>query len=516
MVKRRKRSRSGSSDRYISGKDGLKLIDQSVASHRAALDAAIRAADETVQRRGDVRKEQAQAYLELAEFRLDVLRETGDIGELTKAEARAEDLLEEHAEFVAGEHAALDGLAADIEALEADRKAAGLRLDEAVETQEDLINKLLADLSETSAYKDLHEALDNAAAVAERARQKLAVAQNDRQEKGRPYDDDPLFSYLWKRKFRTVDYKAGALTRTLDGWVGKLCGYDKAHLTYARLTELPERLAEHVTHVEALETETENTLKIMEARTLREGGVDDQEADIEKIRAAIRQIDVQVESAEEKHLTRSKSHQDAVEARTGPAEEAHKLLATALRKMNFPDLRIMVAQTVELEDDRIVDRLVKLRAEEIQLDLAISDRNRLPNRRSRDLKIAESLRKEYKRANYASHNLLLDRAVLEDVLSDLKSQVIDLRAGLKRVRKTIRRADDGRRRPYQSSRGRRSRRRQRDTAYGFEDVAGTVAWELAKVVIRGGGSVLGGDVDLDDFGDGGDRDDGGFKTGGRF
>jgi len=206
------------------------------------------------------------------------------------------------------------------------------------------------------------------------------VAQNDRQEKGRPYDDDPLFSYLWNRKFRTVDYEAGALTRTLDGWVAKLCGYDKAHLTYARLTELPERLAEHVGHVEALEVEAETALKTIETRTLREGGVDDQEAGIEKIRATIRQIDTQVEGAEERHLARSKSHQDAIEARTGPAEEARKILATALRKMNFPDLRIMVAQTVELEDDRIVDRLVKLRAEEMQLDLAISDGNGLPNR----------------------------------------------------------------------------------------------------------------------------------------
>jgi len=218
-----------------------------------------------------------------------------------------------------------------------------------------------------------------------------------------------------------------------------------------------------------------------------------------------------VEGAEEKHLARFQSHQDAIQARNGPAEEARRILEAALRKMNFPDLRILVAQTIDLEDDRIVDALVKLRAEEMQLDLAMSDQNDLPKRRSHDLEKIEALRKEYKRANYASHSLLLDRSVLEDVLSGLGLQTVDLQSALNRVRKTIRRADTGRRRPYHSSR--RSRRRQRDTAYGVEDVAGTVAWELAKVVIRGGTRGRGSGIKIKDR----DRSDGGgFKTGGRF
>ena len=35
-------------------------------------------------------------------------------------------------------------------------------------------------------------------------------------EKGKPYEADPLFSYLWQRKFRTTEYRKGGLSRALD------------------------------------------------------------------------------------------------------------------------------------------------------------------------------------------------------------------------------------------------------------------------------------------------------------
>ena len=92
--------------------------------------------------------------------------------------------------------------------------------------------------------------------------------------------------------------------------------------------------------------------------------------------------------------------------------------------MSFPDLRVLVAQTVELEDDEIVDELVRLRAEEMQLDLEMTDQTTLPDRRRRDLKQIEALRKGYKRASYASDNLVIDQSVLEDVISDLHSDCL--------------------------------------------------------------------------------------------
>ena len=527
MVKRRSKSYKGKSrkDRYISGKTGLSMIDGAVSRARTSLEHAVRSADETAQRRGDVRRDQVKGFQALAKFRLEKLKLEDDIGELSEAEQKAQDLLEQHADFIAREYDALQEMTEAIEELETERTDAHKTLSELVAIQQEKIEALLATLAETPAYQSLENALEEAAAISDRALQKLELAKIDRQEKGVPYEADPLFSYLWARKYRTTNYKARGVARMLDGWVGMLCGYDKAHLTYARLTELPDRLDEHLVHVEGLEDEAEAALKSIEAKALREGGIEEMEAEAEKIREAIRGLDTRIEAAEETHLTRTERHTNALRADTGPAEKARRVLAEALRKMSFPDLRVLVAQTVELEDDEIVDELVRLRAEEMQLDLEMTDQTTLPDRRRRDLKQIEALRKGYKRASYASDNLLIDQSVLEDVISDLHSDALNLDKALKRIRKTIRRASrdrDGRggsggyggKRHRSSKRSRRHRRY--DTAYGWEDIAATVVVELAKGALSSGSSYRGNSRRRRSSGGGRSRGGGGFKTGDRF
>lgn len=526
----RKKKKSRGSKRYISGKEALKLIDGTVSRARSALDDAIRSADETRQRRGEVRKEQVAAFQALAKFRLDNLQEETDTSELTKAEQKAAELLEQHEAFIEAEFAALDDLREKIKSLEAERSDASDALGKAVERQTKKIEDVLEKLADTSEWQELKTALDEAGAVVERATQKLEIARADREEKGEPYESDPLFLYLWERKYRTVDYKAGGLTRMLDQWVGGLCGYDKAHLTYARLIELPDRLAEHVDQVEALEGAAESALKDLEAAALKKAGVDEMEAEIEAMRAGVRKLDEAVEAAEKEHLDRAESHQEALSADSGPAEEARTVLAAALRKMSFPDLRTMVAQTVELEDDRIVDELVRLRAEEMQLEIAIKDDTRLPDRRRDDLRDIETFRSIFKRADFASYHIEIDRAVLEDVLGDIKSDDYDPETALKRIRKTARRADNdwGGGGGGRGGRGRyhkkyKSRRRRHyggwDTPYrgAAGDIGTIVAWELAKAALggRGGGGGGSGGIDIGgiDLGDIGGDD---WFTGGGF
>ena len=83
-------------------------------------------------------------------------------------------------------------------------------------------------------------------AVIRSAEEKATQAAADREEKRRPYEADPLFMYLWRRRFGTRDYRAGNLVRYLDRKVAHLIGYEAARVNYAMLMELPERLREHV------------------------------------------------------------------------------------------------------------------------------------------------------------------------------------------------------------------------------------------------------------------------------
>ena len=81
--------------------------------------------------------------------------------------------------------------------------------------------------------------------VIRRAEEKAARAEADREEKRRPYEADPLFMYLWRRRFGTRDYRASPLVRYFDRKVAHHIGYEAARVNYTMLLELPDRLREH-------------------------------------------------------------------------------------------------------------------------------------------------------------------------------------------------------------------------------------------------------------------------------
>ena len=91
-------------------------------------------------------------------------------------------------------------------------------------------------LSATSAKRT-----EKALATAEAAASKAATSEQDRQQKGKAYEADPLFIYLWQRGYGTPDYKRRGLVRSLDRWVAGLIRFDDARANYAMLTSIPER-----------------------------------------------------------------------------------------------------------------------------------------------------------------------------------------------------------------------------------------------------------------------------------
>ena len=63
-----------------------------------------------------------------------------------------------------------------------------------------------------------------------------AQAETDKEEKGKPYRDDPLFMYLWERGYGTTNYRAPPMLRTLDP-------ADVAHLSSFELVEEDSHVA---------------------------------------------------------------------------------------------------------------------------------------------------------------------------------------------------------------------------------------------------------------------------------
>ena len=213
----------------ISGRDALHLLDTLTSGAREDFDAAARSAESFSRRRAELTRLKAEGYRELAKMRLDVIK-TGADDTLTAAEAEATRLLDQHDQFLLIIDGDVAKAAETLSEAETRRRAGEAEADTALAAYEKLTAETEEELEGDPGYVALKQGYEEAKSVAVRAEQKLEVAKADRETKSAPYQGDPLFSYLWERKFRTPEYRKGGLSRMLDNWVARLCRYDEAYL----------------------------------------------------------------------------------------------------------------------------------------------------------------------------------------------------------------------------------------------------------------------------------------------
>ncbi len=464
--------------RLINGREALEQLDESIVRARKQLAHAVEASDDARARIAEIRKEQVGAYQSLAEMRLETLADDTESDELTllNSEKRAQILLTSHEAFIADEQDKLNLASQEILRLETEREELSSRLDVAVETYEKRVLKIQTSLAEDEDYQILAEALEDSAGITERALSKLELAEEDREKKGEPYDNEPLFKYLWDRKFRTPEYKASAFIRFLDNWVAKLCKYDQAYLNYGRLTKLPVRLAEHVEKTEIALSKARKALETAEADALESGGANNLKANADQLRSSVDALDAQIDAAEARHQALAQSHEAAINSDSGPAMEARRVLENALKRASFPDLRVLVAETVTPEDDRLVDRLVKLRTEELEFEVTADDLNDGPKERRKDLSLLERLRREFKAAKFDSPYASFKASSLETVITSLLRGHTDIQGARRLLNKAIKRRSP-RVDPEFGGRGRSS-------TLGLPSIFGDIAIEIAKEAAR--------------------------------
>lgn len=460
----------------LNGRDAIQHIDDTIRRARHQVNDAEQAADDLVAQHTEIKQLQVKAYSALADFRLGLLQTAGVPERLLDAEKKALDLLSQHDAYVASLQDKLETSSAAIDALEEKRSQAAQTLDEALETYETRVEEIVETIEADPAYQALAERVEEFSAISERAHSKLDLAEKDRREKGLPYEQDPLFSYLWARKFRSPNYKASAFNRFLDNWVASLCNYDGARLNYARLTELPVRIAEHAAQQDKARDQAIKELETFEAKALAEGGANDLKRDADGKRAGLVQLDTDIARTEMDLQKLTSRLEQGREAEAGPAIRARQVLETALQSASFPDLRVLVSETLDVEDDKIVDHLVKLRAQEMDLDIARNDAIKRPTILRESLSALEDLRKRFKRANFDSSYALFSMADIDEVLSLVQRRSISGKKALKRLERRMRRSRP-RTDPDFGGYDRRS-------TLGLPEILGDIAIEVAKEAQR--------------------------------
>ncbi|MEO0983144.1 MAG: hypothetical protein AAFX03_10885 [Pseudomonadota bacterium] len=463
----------------VTGADVLARMDQEIGRARQALADSIEAVDEGEARQAEISREELAAFSELAALRLDVISTQEEHDLLTEADRKVVDLLSQHDAFTSRQKALVSDAAEKIGALETRRGQLAEERRRALEAYEEKVDEIQAGLSEDPAYQTLLTAAEDAAAIAERAEKKLELAREDRVQKGDPYETDPLFSYLWERKFRTTEYDGRGLIKALDGWVARLCKYDRAYLNYARLIELPERLAEHLERVEADRADAVEALEEAEAAALEAGGADALQTAADGVLEDIKRADAEIDSKEAEHLRLTTAYEAALTNASGPARQAREALAASLKAASFPDLRVLASETVSLADDRVVDRLVKLRAEQMELEIQADQLEAAPAARRRGLKRFERVRSGFKRAGLDRSDVLFRSGDLDSLFYGLLRGEVDEDSVLHRLRKSAKRR---RPRTHPGFGG-----PPRGRTLGLPEIVGDVVWEIAKESMRAGG-----------------------------
>ncbi|MGF1621943.1 MAG: hypothetical protein ACFCUR_15170 [Rhodomicrobiaceae bacterium] len=278
------------------------------------------------------------------------------------------------------------------------------KLHQEIERLEDELDVLGArakeELSSDPAYKAKADRLAELEGMVEKAAAKAEKSRAEEEEKGAPYRNDPLFTYLWDRKFGTSDYGHKGIIRALDGWVARLISYQDARSNFAVLTQIPQRLTAHVARLREAVLAEREALDEIEAAKISELAGEDL---IEKLNEAHRRREEQVAELERLNAefsetgTQLKTYAEGLDA---SFKEAVEKTTHFLESRDLGDLRREAHETPGVDDDEVVGLIEKLARDRDALEgLARSKREALDaafKRKDELLRIAS----EFRRARY--------------------------------------------------------------------------------------------------------------------
>jgi hypothetical protein len=378
----------------IPASKALSSIEQAILGARRDEDRLTKMLTSATDDAARLRAEQAEAYKALARLKLDELAREDVVGNLDSAERAAMDALERRKAALGDITDKRAELAAAMEAAGKKREEAAGRLAGTVDAVEALTEKTRERLTNDSEWIDMSQRVSAAEATAAAAAEKASQAEADRDEKRKPYDADPLFSYLWKRRYGTSDYRAGPLVRYGDAKVARLVDYDAARPNYYMLNEIPLRLREHANRLQQQVADITAERQALERRGLEADGIVKLEADVaeatrahDKADAAVGELEAKLADIDERRTSLLDGSKDET------LNKAIDGLAAAIARDDLATLYKQALATETPEDERIVAKLREIEptlarreaeAEEVRKAAVELARKRTELERSRD------------------------------------------------------------------------------------------------------------------------------------
>jgi hypothetical protein len=339
----------------FTGREALFSIEQAISRVRAdegRLDAALRSAMDEAAR---LRREEANGFRVLARVRLDTMMREQVIGALDDTERRAVAMIESHREE-------LDALArrraeqqAALDKAEAAKHDCDQDLADALEALDEKRQRTAERIQPDPAWRAARAAVEAAEKIAANADQKASQAEADLSAKGKPYEDDPLFIYLWSRKHGEAGDRSSFLVRFFDRQVAQLVGYRDARANYAMLREIPLRLREHAKNKQGDVETAKARVAEVERQALVTDGIEPLEAKAAAAQAAVAdageavvRITAALQAIEADREKATGAGDDAVHGR------AADLLAETLAREDLRELYQEAMRTPTKADDKAI------------------------------------------------------------------------------------------------------------------------------------------------------------------
>jgi chromosome segregation ATPase len=341
----------------ISARQALATVEQTIMEARrveARLERALREATEEAVR---LRAERMSLFRELAKLKLDALTRSGVVQDLDAVERRALAMMAEGRRAAADYAGRRTRVDQELEAASAARQARAAELDEALRALGELRGKVEAETRARADWAAERARVDELGRMVEQADKKIAQADADREDKRKPYESDPLFMYLWGRRFGTADYAAGNLVRYLDRKVANLVGYDKARANYELLNAIPVQLREHVRRLGAELRERRTRLAAIEREALDKAGTRPLEARVRDLKAALDAADRRLVGARTELGRIEQEGRDGTASGEASYAQAIELLTSSDAAQDLAALSRKAAETPDPADDAILKRI---------------------------------------------------------------------------------------------------------------------------------------------------------------
>ena len=346
----------------IRGPEALASLDEALRDIRREEEEISKRLARSAERVSKIRETEAELFRQLARLRLDPAVQGELDGAILAAEAKARAQLKAHASDLGKAERAVAEIDARLSELTAARAAALGQFETHQADLKALAGRLGATIARDPAFAAKREEATALAEVAAQSMRKTEQAEADRETKGKPYRDDPLFLYLWEAGYGTTNYRANNLVRYLDGLVAGLVRFHKTRPNFAMLNEIPLRLREHAERQITLAHAAETELDALETAAIDVAGGKPMRDAMMAAQQQIAALDAQIVASEDQRDDSAKAVAALSQGINPAFETALAELATALGREDIQSLLADARRTRTGQDDTIVAQIDDARA----------------------------------------------------------------------------------------------------------------------------------------------------------